>query len=85
MGVRPAGCAVVEDSVYGVSAGVAAGMTVYGFAGGLSSAEALAAEGAITFERMADLVDVIAPGAEPDSHGTCASPALGGHRAWTGP
>ena len=62
-GVPPASCAVVEDSVYGVRAGVAAGMTVYGFAGGLSSAEALAAEGAITFERMTDLVDVIAPGA----------------------
>ena len=61
MGVPPASCAVVEDSVYGVRAGVAAGMTVYGFAGGLSSAESLAAEGAIIFERMADLVDVIAP------------------------
>ena len=56
MGVPAASCAVVEDSVYGVRAGVAAGMTVYGFAGGLSSAEALAAEGAITFERMTDLL-----------------------------
>ncbi|QWZ09809.1 HAD family hydrolase [Nocardioides panacis] len=61
MGVPAVSCAVVEDSVYGVRAGVAAGMTVYGFAGGLSSAEALAAEGAITFDRMADLLEVLAP------------------------
>jgi HAD superfamily hydrolase (TIGR01509 family) len=61
LGVEPRSCAVVEDSVYGVQAGVAAGMTVYGFAGGLSRAEALADAGAITFEEMADLVDVLAP------------------------
>ena len=47
--------------MYGVQAGVAAGMTVYGYAGGLSSAESLAAAGAITFEQIADLVDVLAP------------------------
>ena len=61
MGTDPSACAVLEDSVYGVQAGVAAGMTVYGFAGGLSSADALAAAGAITFEQMTDLVDVLAP------------------------
>ncbi len=61
MGVEPASCAVIEDSVYGVQAGVAAGMTVYGFAGGLTSADALADAGAVTFEQMADLVDVLVP------------------------
>lgn len=61
MDVEPALCAVVEDSVYGVRAGVAAGMTVYGYAGGLTSAEALAEAGAVTFEQMADLVDVLVP------------------------
>ena len=30
----PAECLVIEDSVHGVSAGLAAGMTVWGFAGG---------------------------------------------------
>ena len=57
--MHPSACVVVEDSVYGVRAGVAAGMTVYGFAGGLTRAEDLAAEGAITFEAMVDLVDVL--------------------------
>src|SRR3546814_7022075 len=34
MGEAPDSCVVVEDSVAGVAAGVAAGMTVYGFSGG---------------------------------------------------
>lgn len=34
LGVRPRDCIVIEDSVNGVAAGVAAGMTVWGFAGG---------------------------------------------------
>ncbi len=34
MNVPPADCLVVEDSVHGVSAGLAAGMTVFGFTGG---------------------------------------------------
>jgi HAD superfamily hydrolase (TIGR01509 family) len=61
MGVDPSACVVVEDSVYGVRAGVAAGMTVYGFAGGLTPAADLAAAGAVTFEAMTDLVDVLLP------------------------
>ncbi|CAN5650454.1 HAD family hydrolase [soil metagenome] len=59
MGVEPSACAVLEDSVYGVRAGVAAGMTVYGYAGGLTAATALADAGAITFKAMADLVAVL--------------------------
>ncbi|MGI9155337.1 MAG: HAD family hydrolase [Marmoricola sp.] len=55
MGAPPERCAVVEDSVPGVTAGVAAGMTVYGFAGGLSGPGDLAAAGATTFDRMANL------------------------------
>jgi len=34
MGVVPESCIVIEDSVHGVAAGVAAGMRVIGFCGG---------------------------------------------------
>ncbi|NJD08310.1 MAG: HAD family hydrolase [Methylococcaceae bacterium] len=51
LGVSPDRCAVVEDSVLGVRAGVAAGMTVFGYAA-MANAEALAASGAQTFDRM---------------------------------
>ena len=59
MGVEPARCAVVEDSVYGVQAAVAAGMPAYGFAGGLTPADLLEDAGAVVFAHMADLVDVL--------------------------
>ena len=59
MRAEPSACVVVEDSVYGVRAGVVAGMTVYGFAGGLTPADELASAGAVTFQAMADLVDVL--------------------------
>ncbi len=65
MGVDPARCAVVEDSVPGVQAAVAAGMTVYGFTGGLAPAGELAAAGAIPFRRMEELLAIFAPDA-PD-------------------
>lgn len=59
MAVEPPRCVVVEDSVYGVRAAVAAGMTAYGFAGGLTAAHLLAEAGAVVFEHMTDLVDVL--------------------------
>jgi HAD superfamily hydrolase (TIGR01509 family) len=52
--VTPARCAVVEDSPSGVRAGVAAGMTVFGYAGD-EDAAALAAAGAHVFTRMEEL------------------------------
>lgn len=56
MGVIPARCAVVEDTVTGATAGVAAGMTVFGYAGGpQSDAAALQAIGATPFTRMSAL------------------------------
>jgi HAD superfamily hydrolase (TIGR01509 family) len=59
MGVSPARCAVIEDSVFGVRAGVAAGMRVLGFAGGLTSAQALQHAGAEVFADMADLTPLL--------------------------
>lgn len=51
MGAQPERCAVVEDTVLGVQAGVAAGMHVFGFAP-RSDAEALARAGAQVFRDM---------------------------------
>jgi len=59
MGSRAASTAVVEDSVYGVQAAVAAGMTAYGFAGGLCPADTLAGAGAVVFHEMAELVALL--------------------------
>ena len=60
MGERPAACVVIEDSVFGVAAGVAAGMPVLGFTGGSHSdpghaARLLAAGARRVVARMADV------------------------------
>ncbi len=51
-GVEPARCVVVEDSVPGVSGGVAAGMRVLGYGGGLTPGDRLAEAGAEVFQTM---------------------------------
>ena len=59
MGARPARCAVIEDSPRGATAGVAAGMTVFGFAA-TSDAGALREAGCrATVDAMADLVGLL--------------------------
>lgn len=52
MGVEPDRCAVIEDSVTGVEAGLAAGMTVFAFSGGVTSAERLQRHGVVLFDSM---------------------------------
>ena len=59
MGVEPSRCAVVEDSPTGATAGVAAGMTVFGYAA-RNDADALRAVGATTiFTDMRQLPELI--------------------------
>lgn len=57
--VTPDRCVVVEDSRFGVRAAVAAGMRVFGYAGGLTPSAMLADEGAVLFEDMRELPDLI--------------------------
>ncbi|MFR9676629.1 HAD-IA family hydrolase [Streptomyces sp. TR02-1] len=61
MGRSPASCVVVEDSVVGVRAAVAAGMPVMGYAPEHSGmAAALASAGAVTFSSMRELPRLLA-------------------------
>jgi len=56
MGIAPQDCAVVEDSVPGTRAGVAAGMTVFAYhADPLSNRDELEKAGGILFDDMRDL------------------------------
>jgi HAD superfamily hydrolase (TIGR01509 family) len=73
MGVVPSRCAVVEDSVSGVIAGLAAGMTVFAFAGGVTDAGRLAVDEAIVFGDMRELSALLAPSFAPGSDG-CRAP-----------
>jgi HAD superfamily hydrolase (TIGR01509 family) len=60
MGAAPARTAVIEDSVNGVLAGSAAGMTVFGFAGLVPAADLSAAGAARTFTHMRELLALLA-------------------------
>ncbi len=55
MGVDPAECVVVEDSVHGVQAAVAAGIKVYAYAGG-GNGELLREAGAEVVTKMEELI-----------------------------
>ncbi|MDT0572625.1 HAD family hydrolase [Streptomyces sp. DSM 3412] len=63
LGVPADRCVVVEDSLVGVQAAVAAGMTVFGYAPPENgTATALTAAGAVTFESMDALPALLATG-----------------------
>ncbi|WP_043479429.1 HAD family hydrolase [Arthrobacter sp. SPG23] len=62
LGAEPAGCAVVEDSVFGVQAARAAGMHVFAYGGGVTPAARLAGPGTTVFRHMGELPDLIAAG-----------------------
>jgi len=62
MGVDPAACAVVEDSRHGVEAARAAGMLVFGYAGGLTPVERLRGPQTIVFNDMRELPGLLVGG-----------------------
>jgi HAD superfamily hydrolase (TIGR01509 family) len=67
MQVSPTRCAVIEDSVSGVTAGLSAGMSVFAYAGGVTSAFKLSIEGAIVFDDMRLLAAMLSY--SPDENG----------------
>jgi HAD superfamily hydrolase (TIGR01509 family) len=60
MKVTPAQCAVVEDSPSGVEAARAAGMRVFGYAGGVTAPGRLEGRGTVVFSDMRDLPSLLA-------------------------
>lgn len=56
--IAPERCIVIEDSVPGVTAGVRAGMQVYGHAA-ITPSESLQAAGAIPFKNMLELKEIL--------------------------
>jgi beta-phosphoglucomutase-like phosphatase (HAD superfamily) len=61
IGVSSERCAVVEDSISGVTAGLAAGMTFLAFAGGVISASTLSICEAVLFDDMRTLPRLLLP------------------------
>jgi len=55
MDATPDRCAVVEDSVSGVTAALSAKMSAFAFAGGVTSREARSIGGAVVFDDMVEL------------------------------
>ena len=60
MGTPPDRCAVIEDSISGVTAGLAAGMAVFAFAGGVTGSVQLSIDNAVIFEDMRNLPAALA-------------------------
>jgi HAD superfamily hydrolase (TIGR01509 family) len=58
-GVPPSSCVVIEDTPTGVAAGVAAGMTVWGYCAHLPARRLIDAGAHATFDRMSALPDLI--------------------------
>lgn len=59
MGHPPSRCAVIEDSASGVHAGLAAGMAVFAFAGGVTPRSDLTHPGVTLFDTMDELGDLL--------------------------
>lgn len=77
LATRPDRCAVIEDSVSGVEAGLAAGMTVFAFSGGVTTARQLQRDGVTVFDSMDRLPELLAWSSDPP-RGVNRTPRRGG-------
>ena len=59
MGAPPGRTAVIEDSAHGVAAGLAAGMTVFAYTGGVTPAARLTGPGVVPFDDMRALPELL--------------------------
>lgn len=59
MEATPQRCAVIEDSASGVTAGLAAGMAVFAFSGGVTGPAQLSIGDAVVFDKMQDLPEML--------------------------
>jgi len=66
IGVPPGGCAVVEDTSFGLEAAITAGMRAYGYAGGLTPRHRLSMPGAVVFDEMSELPSLLGLAATAD-------------------
>jgi HAD superfamily hydrolase (TIGR01509 family) len=62
MGASPRRCAVIEDSLSGVQAGIAADMSVFAYAGSVTPAPSLRLDGVVVFDEMRSLPDLLNAG-----------------------
>jgi HAD superfamily hydrolase (TIGR01509 family) len=60
MGFAPGDCVVIEDSGYGVQAARAAGMDVFGYAGGVTARDVLEGPRTVVFDDMRALPELLA-------------------------
>jgi HAD superfamily hydrolase (TIGR01509 family) len=72
MGVAPARCAVVEDSRHGVAAARAAGMTAFGYGGGVTPGAALEGPATTVFGDMRELASLLGMRDGPRRPGSAA-------------
>jgi beta-phosphoglucomutase-like phosphatase (HAD superfamily) len=72
-GASPSACAVIEDTSTGVTAGVAAGMTVFGYCANTPAQRLIDAGAHYTFDRMSELPGLLSESVNRGRGGTCST------------
>jgi HAD superfamily hydrolase (TIGR01509 family) len=72
-GASPSACAVIEDTSTGVAAGVAAGMTVFGYCANTPAQRLIDAGAHYTFDRMSELPSLLSRSVNRGRGDTCST------------